>query len=192
MNIVERAKNILFQPAKEWEVIKNEEWTVQDLFLKYALLLAAVPAVAGFLGNFLFGTFGFKMSLGTALTWGVLTYVLNVIGIFVIAFIVDILAPSFGSSKDLVASMKVVVFSYTASWVAGIFNLIPVLSILGLLAGIYSLVLLYMGLERVKEVPKDKMIGYFVVIIIVAIVVYFVIASIIGAATFGGMMMNRI
>jgi len=190
MNIVERAKNILLSPAKEWEVIKGEQWTVQELFVKYALILAAIPAIAGFLGNVLFGTFGYKMPVSTALTWAVLTYVLSLAGVFIIAFIVDVLAPSFGSTKDLAASMKVVVFSYTAAWVAGVLNIIPALGIIGLLASIYSLVLMYMGLEKVKEVPKDKMIGYFVVVILVAIVVYVIIGAIINAATLGGLMMR--
>lgn len=51
MNIVERAKNILISPKTEWEVIKNEQSTVADLFTKYALILALIPAVAGFIGN---------------------------------------------------------------------------------------------------------------------------------------------
>ena len=48
MNLVERAKNILLTPAKEWDVIKGEQLTIVDMFTKYAMILAAIPAVAGF------------------------------------------------------------------------------------------------------------------------------------------------
>jgi len=191
MNIVERAKNILLTPAKEWDVIKGENLTIVDMFTKYAMILAAIPAVAGFIGysvigiSFGFGTF--RVPIGTSLVWAILQYILSLAGVFLIAFIMDALAPNFGCTKNLVAAVKIVVFSYTASWVAGILNIIPSLGILVGLASIYSLYLMYMGLQIVKDVPKDKMVGYFVVTIIVAVVVYFVIGMIVGAIAFGSM-----
>lgn len=187
MNLVERVKNILLNPREEWEVIKGEEHSISDLFTKYAMILAAIPAVAGFIG---YSVFGF--SFGVNLKWVIAMYILSLVGVYVIAFIIDVLAPSFGSVKNMDASMKVVVFAYTASWVGGIFNIIPSLSWIGGLAGIYSLVLLYMGLERVKDVPKEKMAGYFIVTIIIAIVVYFVSGVIISTIAFGGMAMMSV
>ncbi|MEJ2617639.1 MAG: YIP1 family protein, partial [Ignavibacteriaceae bacterium] len=76
------------------------------------------------------------------------------------------------------------------TWVGGIFHILPYLSILAALAGIYSLVLLYMGLKRVKTVPDDKMLGYFIVVIVVAIVLYFIIGAIVAGVAFGGIMMS--
>lgn len=190
MNLVDRVKNLLLSPAKEWEVIKSESWSVSDLFTKYAIILAAIPVVAGFLGYSLFGiSFGFgtiKLPFGTSLTWAVLTYVLSLAGIFVLGFIIDALAPSFGSTKDMPASLKVAVFSSTPGWVVGILNIIPSLSILAAIASIYGLVLLYMGLERVKSVPKDKMVGYFVVVLIAAVLVFILIGIIVRGIVFRG------
>ena len=107
MNLVDRIKKLLLSPATEWEVIKGETWTTADLFTKYALILAAIPAVAGFLGYSLFGiSYGFgsyRLGFGRSLTWAILTYVLTLGGIFVLGFIIDALAPSFGSTKDMVA-----------------------------------------------------------------------------------------
>jgi hypothetical protein len=191
MNLFERAKNILLTPAKEWDVIKGEQLTIVDMFTKYAMILAAIPAIAGFIGysvigiSFGFGTF--RVPIGTSLVWAILQYILSLGGVFLIAFIMDALAPTFGCSKNLVAAVKIVVFSYTATWVAGIFNVIPSLGILVGLASLYSLFLMYMGMQKIKDVPKDKMVGYFVVTIIAAIVVYFVIGIIVGAVAFGSM-----
>jgi hypothetical protein len=191
MNLVERAKNILLTPAKEWAVIKGEKLTIADMFTKYAMLLAAIPAVAGFIGYSLIGVsygFGtFRVPIGTALVWAILQYILSLAGVFLIAFIMDTLAPTFGCTKDMVAAVKIVVFSYTAAWVAGILNIIPSLGILVGIASIYSLYLMYMGLQIVKDVPKDKMVGYFVVTIIAAVVVFVVIGMIVGAVAFGSM-----
>jgi hypothetical protein len=191
MNLVERAKNILLTPAKEWEVIKGEQLTIVDMFTKYAMILAAIPAIAGFIGysvigiSFGFGTF--RVPIGTSLVWAILQYILSLGGVFLIAFIMDALAPNFGCTKNMVAAVKIVVFSYTATWVAGILNIIPSLGILVGLASIYSLYLMYVGLQKVKDVPQDKMVGYFVVTIIAAVVVYFVIGMIVGAVAFGSM-----
>lgn len=194
MNLFERAKNILISPKTEWEVIKNEQSTVADLFTKYALILALIPAVAGFIGQSLIGIslgpFGsFKVPIVNGLIYAVLYYVLSLAGIYLVAFIVDALAPSFGATKDMVSSLKVVVYSYTAVWVAGIFQIIPVLAILGIL-GLYSLYLLYLGLNIVKGSPSDKVVGYTVVVVIITIVVYFIIGAIVGAIALGGIMMS--
>lgn len=194
MNIFERAKNILVSPKSEWEVIKNEQSTVADLFTKYALILALIPVVAGFIGQSLIGIslgpFGsFKVPILNGLIYAVLYYILTLAGIYLVAFIVDALAPSFGAEKDMVSSLKVVVYSYTAAWVAGIFQIIPVLAILGIL-GLYSLYLLYLGLNIVKGSPSDKVLGYTVVVVVITIVVYFIIGAIVGAIALGGVMMS--
>ena len=77
MNLVERAKNILISPAKEWEVIKQENLTVSQMFLNYAVILAAIPAIAGFIGYTLFGiSLGFisyHVPVGSGILWAVLT-----------------------------------------------------------------------------------------------------------------------
>jgi hypothetical protein len=190
MNLVDRAKNIILNPSKEWEVIKTESISNSDLFTKYAMILAAIPAVCGFIGYSLFnvsyGLFSYKISVGSSITWAILQYILNLGGVYLLALIIDALAPTFGCTKDLNAALKIVVFSYTPAWVIGVFNLFPVLSTIVLLGSIYSLILMYMGLERVKSVPKEKMVGYFIVTIIVAIVVYFIIGVIINRIVFTG------
>jgi hypothetical protein len=185
MNLVERAKNILITPKTEWAVIKNEESTAADMFTKYAMILALIPVAATFVGQSLvgisMGPFGsFKIPVSNGLIYAIVYYILSLAGVYLIAFVIDALAPSFGSTKNMSASLKVAVYSYTAAWIAGIFGVIPILSILGIL-GLYSLYLMYLGLQIVKDTPQDKLIGYLIVVIIIAIVVYFVIGMIVAA-----------
>ena len=194
MNLVDRAKNILLSPNSEWEVIRSESSTPSELITRYAVILAAIPAVAGFIGYYLIGlSYGFgtiRLGIGTSLSWAILTFILSLVSVYVLGWIIDALAPSFGSTKDFVSSLKVAVYAYTAAWVAGIFHIIPSLSFLAAIAGIYSLVLMYMGLKKVKLAPDDKLIGYFVVTIIVALVLYFVIGAIIGSIVFRDFYLN--
>lgn len=185
MNLVDRAKNILITPKTEWEVIKNEQSSTADLFTKYAMILALIPVIATFIGQSLvgisLGPFGsYKIPVSNGLIYAIVYYILSLAGVYLIAFIIDALAPSFGSTKDMAASLKVAVYSYTAAWIAGIFGIIPILGILGIL-GLYSLYLMYLGLKIVKDTPQDKLVGYLVVIIIIAIIVYFVIGMIVAA-----------
>lgn len=185
MNLVERAKNILITPKTEWAVIKNEESTAADMFTKYAMILALIPVIATFIGQSLvgisMGPFGsFKIPVSNGLIYAIVYYILSLAGVYLIAFVIDALAPSFGSTKNMAASLKVAVYSYTAAWIAGIFGVIPILAILGIL-GLYSLYLMYLGLQIVKDTPQDKLIGYLIVVIITAIVVYFVIGMIVAA-----------
>jgi hypothetical protein len=194
MNLVDRAKNIMFNPRQEWGVVKSESIATQDMYLKYAVILAAIPAVAGLIGFSMVGiSWGFgtiKIPFGTALTWAITHYIISLAGVFILSFIVDVLAPSFGSAKDINASTKVVVFAYTPAWVAGIFYIIPSLTIIAALAGIYALVLMYMGLQNVKDVPQDKMAVYFIVVIILAIVVFWATGAITTSVSFGDYRMS--
>lgn len=186
MNLVDRAKNILITPKTEWEVIKNEQSSTADLFTKYAMILALIPIIATFIGQSLIGIslgpFGsYKIPVSNGLIYAVVYYILSLAGVYLIAFIIDALAPSFGSTKNMDASLKVAVYSYTAAWIAGIFGIIPILGILGLIGAAYSLYLMYLGLKIVKDTPQDKLVGYIIVVIIIAIVVYFVIGMIVTA-----------
>ncbi|UIJ45067.1 YIP1 family protein [Sphingomonas cannabina] len=184
--IIDRIKNILLSPKPEWDRIDAEPMTEKGIFTGWVLPLAAIGPVAGLIGSQLFGYgYGvvFKPSLLGSLSFAIVCYVLAVIGVWVLAKIVDWLAPNFGGTRNPVSALKVVAFSYTASFVGGIFGLVPMLGILGVLFGLYSLYLLYLGLPRLMKAPQDKALGYTVVTILCAIVLYIVIGAIATTAT---------
>ena len=189
MNLVDRVKNILLTPAREWEVIKAEPLTTGQMFTQYAMILAAIPIIAGFIGRSIIGysVLGFhtRISIVNGLIWAILYYIFTLIGVYVLGLIIDLLAPSFGAKKDMNGSLKVAIFSSTASWIAGIFALIPPLSLLSIL-GLYSLYLLYVGMKSLKEPPADKLVGYYVVTLIVGIAVYLIIGFVVGAIALSG------
>ena len=86
------------------------------------------------------------------------------------ALVIDALSPTFGGEKNFMQAFKVAAFAPVASWLAGIFSIVPALSILGLL-GLYSLYLLYVGLPRLMKTPAEKALPYTVVVILVGIVI---------------------
>jgi hypothetical protein len=188
MNLVDRAKNIIMTPTTEWEVIKGETLSTGEMIGGYAAILALIPAAAGFIGKSLIGISllgsTIKIPIVPGFLWAVLTYIMSLVSLWIMATIIDALAPSFGATKDMSGSMKVSVFSMTAAWVAGIFTLIPLLGILSIL-GLYSLYLLYGGMKTIKAPAPDKMMAYYLITIVVAIVVYFVISMVVSAVVLG-------
>ena len=192
MNLVDRTKNILLKPQGEWHVIAGETATVKDLYLNYAMILAAIPAIANFVGGSLIGYSVLGVSYRVPIVAGVAAmigqYLLGLGSIYVLALIIDALAPKFAGEKNFIQAFKLAVFSASASWLAGIFHIIPGLGILTIL-GLYSLYLLYVGLPVLMKSPPDKAMGYTVVVIICAIVLFMIIGAI-SAGIGGGAMMD--
>jgi hypothetical protein len=146
MALVDRVKNILLTPKTEWAVIDEEPTTAGDLYRGYIIPLAAIGPVAQAIGYSVFGfpvpfIGTYRMPLTTAVVQAVVAYVMTLVGVFVLAVIIDKLAPTFGGVPNQVQALKVAAYSATASWVAGIFMLIPPLSFLAIV-GLYSLYLL--------------------------------------------------
>jgi Yip1 domain. len=188
MNIVQRVKDIILKPTDTWAEIKTEQTTIRELFTSYAMILAAIPPIASFIGMTLLGysffTVTYRLSFGWGISHAVVSYVLSLVGIYVVALIIDALAPNFGSQKNQVNAMKVAVYAWTPSWIAGILMIIPVLGPIAMLLSLYSLYLFYLGLPILMETPKDKAMGYCIVTIVVSIVV-FILIGVISSALFG-------
>jgi hypothetical protein len=187
MNLVERAKNIIVTPKTEWDAVSAEEPNIQQILLGYVLPLALIPTIAVIIGWGMIGIFGF-----TSFTYGIAMGLVQLINAFlsvlVAGFVIDLLAPSFGSQKNMGRAVQLVAYSMTPIWIAGILNILPTIGWLAGLIGLYGLYLMYLGLSPLMKTPEDKKVGYLVVSIIVLIVVYFVIAAILTAifmAVFG-------
>lgn len=190
--IVIRVMHILFQPNTEWPVIKQERTDLQTLYLKYVLILAVIPAVAGFIANAFVGTLSAgRVSVGNAFGAAVTGYVLSLILVFVVGLIADGLAPTFGGRKNVDQALKLVAYSMTASWVAGAFAFIPVLGwLISLLGGLYALYLFYLGAPVMMRIPEGKTIGYTAATVAAAIVVGFIMGMITVAIFGAGGMMG--
>lgn len=175
--LVSRVKNILTTPKTEWQVIANEPATVGSIYTGYAMILAAIPLIAGIVGSIIAGT-----GLTFGLVVGLCGYVIGLGLLYVMALIVDAVAPNFGGEKNIVNSLKLVVYASTAGWVVAILSIIPLLgAIAGLVGLIWNIYLLFLGAVPVKRVPQERSGGFTAVVIIAWIVLYFVLMLIVGA-----------
>jgi len=182
--LLSRVKDIIVQPRSEWPLIERESTTVARLYVGYIIPLSAIPPVASFIGMAVFGISipllgTYRVPMVPALSSAVVQYVLGLVGVYALALIIDALAPTFAGQKNHVQALKVAAYSSTASWLAGIFALVPSLRWLSIL-GLYGLYLLYVGLPIVMKSPAEKALGYTLVVIVCAIVIFVVIGAIVG------------
>jgi hypothetical protein len=181
-SLVARVKGIIMQPKSEWHEIDGEATSVGQIFMGYVVPLSAIPPIAMFIGTAVLGVgiplIGtFRIPVGMALESAITRYILGLVGVYVMALIIDALAPTFGGERSQVQALKVAAYASTAAWLAGIFAIIPMLGWLGLLA-LYSLYLLFLGLPIVMKSPAEKALGYTIVVIVCEIVIFVVIGGI--------------
>jgi hypothetical protein len=182
MNLVERVRAILLDPQGEWPAIERESGEPSHLFTNYVALLALIPAIADFVGTSLIGVTApvvgtVRMPFFTGLFNAIFGYVITFVAVYVVAIVIDALAPAFAGQKNFPNALKVTVYSYTPAWLAGIFLLIPGLRFLAVL-GLYGLYLLYTGLPPLMKAPRDKALMYSIAVVVFAVVLAAVIASI--------------
>ena len=176
--ILNRVQQILLKPKAAWAQIDTEPVNVPELYKTYIAPLAAIPPVATFIGFSVLGMGFFRMPLGSGLAQMIFGYALSLVAVYAFALIIDYLAPQFGAQKNFNQAFKVAAYGSTASWVAGVFSIIPALGILSVLGGLYSLYLIFIGLPMLMKPPEDKATTYTVASIGVAIVLSIIVALI--------------
>lgn len=190
--LVDRVKAILLRPKEEWPTIAADPSTPGDIATRYAIPLMIIGPVASFIGGQVFGYgalgFTYRPGMIAGLSSAVVSFVMALVMLVVVTLIADFLAPKFGGKANRRQAFKWIAFGATASWVGGIFGLVPSLGMLGLLAGLYSLYLLYTGATPVMKVPQDKAAGYTAVTVIAAVLLMLVATTVTAAVAgiFGG------
>lgn len=159
MNIVDRVKGLILAPEAEWSVIEAEQTSVAALYLRYIVILAAIPPFATFLGVWLFGysrgSMGFvHPSFFGGLARAALQYGLSLPMLYLVAFVLSSLAVYFDGESDDAKALTLIAYSYTPAWIAAMFGLVPGLRWLDIL-GLYGAYVFYLGMPRMLKCPKD-------------------------------------
>lgn len=178
-----RVRAILTAPSATWDEIEREPASPASLYLTYVMPLAAIGPAAGFIGAVVFGNpkdgVSFRPPVLNALGAGIAAYLTTLVGVFLLAVVINTFAPSFGAKRDQVQALKVAAYSGTAAWLAGIFLIFPPFGPLAFLAGIYSLYLLYLGLPKLMTSAPGKTAAYVVLAVVAAILINLVVTAVI-------------
>lgn len=160
MALVDRLKGILLEPKNEWPKIAAEAATPQSIYVNWVLIFAAIGPLALLLAGGAGG--GAKFAVGM--------YIMALVITFILALVIDAIAPSFGGTKDFVAALKLSAYSYTAAWLAGIFNLVGMLgALLALLAAIYTWWTFFLGAPVLKKCTPEKAVPFTIVMVLCGI-----------------------
>ena len=134
---------------------------MQSLYTGWIMILAAIGPIALLLAS-------------TRSSSPIAQYVLSLIITFVLALIVDALAPTFGGTKDFIASLKLIAYSYTAAWLSGVFQLLGMLGdLLALVATIYAFYTFVLGAPVLGKSSPEKAVPFTLVVVLCAIVLAF-------------------
>jgi Yip1 domain len=179
MKLVERVTAILLTPGAEWRVIARESDRPTELLVNYVAWLAAIPAVADFIGMTLIG---FTLPIGAVARVGIIPALLILVFDYASAFVViaalaaiiSLSAPVFGATRNMTSAFKLAVYAYTPTWLAGIFLLVPGLHFL-IMLGFYGLFLLFKGVPVLMRTPAENTFLFAGAITVCAIVIVLII-----------------
>ena len=180
--LVERVKRILLDPKREWLVIDAEPDGTSAILAGYVAPLALISAIAMFIGLSVVG-YGVplvgtvRLPVLTGVEQALVKFAGDLAGIYILAHIIDRLAPAFGAERSFPQALKLAAYASTAGLLAGIFAAVPGLRLLGLL-GLYSLYLFYLGVPILMKAPQDRALVYTATVIVAAIVLALVVGAI--------------
>jgi hypothetical protein len=177
-----RVKGILTSPRAEWLAIAGEPDDVAAIYRHYIVFLAAIPAISIFLGLTIFGVplFG-RYGISTALGSAAAMYISSLVAPFIAAVVLEKLAPRFQSSGSTAQALKLVAYASTPVWVAGVCYVLLMLAPLAMIATLYAIYLLYVGMPVLMKTPRDRVVPFMVVAALVIIVLNAVLRSIVAA-----------
>jgi hypothetical protein len=98
--------------------------------------------------------------------------------VFVVGLVINVLAPTFSGRQDLRRALKVAAYSLTPASLSSVLVLAPpIFAIpLQLLAGVYGIYELYLGLPVLMRSPPEKAFGYSASVVVCTILVGVVFA----------------
>jgi|CXWL01.1.fsa_nt_gi hypothetical protein len=179
--IFSRAWGLLRDPKGEWEQIRREDTTIPNILIGYVAPLAAIPPVAGLIGNCIFGMQiageTIRAPLAAALTSTVVTWIVSIALVAFLGVLVNAVADNFDGERDDLAAQKVAAYSLTPAFLSGLFSLWPPLWWLSLFALAAMVFLIYRGLPILMKAPPERATAYTATVTIAAVVAGIVLFS---------------
>lgn len=155
---------LLTHPDREWEAIRQESESLSRLYLRHILLLALIPAAAGFYGTTQVGwQIGdgqvVKLTTGSALQLCGLFYAAMLAGIYILGRFIDFFAATYDVQETTPRGVTLAAYTATPVFLLGVIAVYPnvwVNMLVGLAAVAYSVYLLYEGLPILMKIPEDR------------------------------------
>jgi hypothetical protein len=185
--VLDRVLGMLLKPGETWQTVDREGGSIAGIYLGYLVFLAAIPAVAGFVGYSLVGVGAFGISVRVPIVQGLVGmlvgYAMSLAMVFVMALVANALAPRFGGQAQLLKAFQLIAYGATAGWLGGVFSALPSLAMLGVLAALYSVYLIYRGVPVLMRVPQARAVRYTVALMVCGVLAALVVGLVTSVVT---------
>jgi hypothetical protein len=144
--------------------------------------LAAFSAVMSFIRMSLIGIGYWHMPVLRGLAYALANFGFALLGIYLFGLIIDGLAPSFAGRRDQRQALKTAAYAFTPAALGAVLGLLPVFgAFLRLIACVYAIYLLYLGLPILMQGPKEKVPGYTAAVVVCIILLGVVLGLLMSA-----------
>ncbi|WP_417518596.1 Yip1 family protein [Marinobacter sp.] len=177
---------LLTHPDQQWEAIRKESESVTRLYTGHVLLLALIPALAGFFGTTQVGwQIGdgqiTRLSVSSALSLSILFYAAMLAGIFILGKFIDFFAATYDAVDQEPRGVAMAAYTATPMFLIGVIAAYPniwVNMLAGLVAIAYAVYLLYEGLPILMKIPEDRGFMFATAVLTVGLVMFVALLAI--------------
>ena len=170
MFLFRRACDLLLAPTATWSTIATETSDARTLYTTYLLPLAALPALASWIGLCVVGFSSageaVRLSPLAGLINALLGYVLSLLTIFILARFANRLASNFSGQPDPAAALRLIGYSSTPALLGGIFAVVPHWAGLGLVPTLYAAFVLARGIPVLMRSNPERTLSYTTILMI--------------------------
>jgi hypothetical protein len=155
---------LFVNPKREWVSIRNDECTVGKCYALHVMVLAAIPAISGFIGTTQFGwQIGagdpVKLTLESAGMIAIMYYFAMLVGVYAIGWMIHWMGKTYDADVPLAQCVVLAAYTATPLFLIGIMELYPVLwlnMVVGIVALAYTVFLLYSGVPIMMDISEDR------------------------------------
>lgn len=151
-------------PKQEWELIRKEPCSIGTCYLRHVLILAALPAVAGFIGV---SQVGWRIAGGEAVTLtqpsalliSIAFYLAMLAAVFIMGWLIHWMAHSYGADPSLEHCVVLTAYTTTPLFLVGLMALYPLpwlIMLVGFVAVAYTIYLFYIGLPILMGISREQ------------------------------------
>ena len=186
---IERIRSVVLRPKSVWVVIEAEPTSIGQLYVRYVAPLAAFAAVMSFLRMSIIGvdlpSGTIRTPVASGLVSSVVTFLLGLLGLFLVGFVINMLAPTFAGRDNPRQALKTAAYALTPAWLGTALTFLPLGALLQLAAGIYGFYVLYLGLPVMMRTPRNRVGGYTAAIVVCTLllgILFAAVGAILGGA----------
>jgi len=168
MAILQHTLGIFTNPDREWARIRGEEQSFFAVYLNHVPILALIPVIAAYFGVTQVGwSVGsgsvVKLTTDSALMLSISAYVAQLVAVYMLGEYINWMSRSFGVKDDAAhrhyEGTALAVYSAIPMMLAGVVLLYPQLWLVAgvfIVAGCYSVYLIYEGIPILMNIPKEQ------------------------------------